>query len=232
MPDDVVGPELSERCNIIFWTVYILDREFSALMGGPMSVRDEDITTDLPSQKNNSTTAINMTLQIRLSRLTAQILTSKSTFEVFKTISNQFQAVYGVGKEFDGALLRNTQSILYILADLSRDLSHTFSAQFQGSISQISRTTTRLMLSYHHVSIPESLYDQANVLLVRRLNYKTISNVCFTKASCINSTSTSKQSLFITCSVFVASFVCRFCIEHFENTAYFARGRFIGYVVS
>lgn len=77
MPEDVVGVEHSQRCNIIFWVVYMLDREFSALIGAPSSIRDEDITAKLPSQTNDSLNALNMTLHVRLSRLMARILTSK-----------------------------------------------------------------------------------------------------------------------------------------------------------
>lgn len=79
MPEEVVGVEHSRRCNIVFWVVYTLDREFSALMGAPSSIRDEDITVKLPSQMDNSLDALNMTLHVRLSRLMARILTSESS---------------------------------------------------------------------------------------------------------------------------------------------------------
>ncbi|KAK1708865.1 fungal-specific transcription factor domain-containing protein [Colletotrichum lupini] len=136
MPEEVVGIEYSRRCNIVFWVVYTLDREFSALMGAPTSIRDEDITVKLPSQMDNSLDALNMTLHVRLSRLMARILTT----------------IYGVGKEFDGSLVPNTQSILRDLARLSRDLTALLDTHFQGSVSRASRMALRLILSYHHVS--------------------------------------------------------------------------------
>ncbi|KAL2879865.1 hypothetical protein SGCOL_004911 [Colletotrichum sp. CLE4] len=82
MPEEVVGIEYSRRCNIVFWVVYTLDREFSALMGAPTSIRDEDITVKLPSQMDNSLDALNMTLHVRLSRLMARILTILRTLRV------------------------------------------------------------------------------------------------------------------------------------------------------
>ncbi|KAJ3941067.1 uncharacterized protein N0V96_008943 [Colletotrichum fioriniae] len=82
MPEEVVGREYSRRCNIVFWVVYTLDREFSALMGAPTSIRDEDITVKLPSQMDNSLDALNMTLHVRLSRLMARILTILRTLRV------------------------------------------------------------------------------------------------------------------------------------------------------
>ncbi|KAK2038465.1 fungal-specific transcription factor domain-containing protein [Colletotrichum somersetense] len=134
MPEEVVGAEYSRRCNIVFWVVYTLDREFSALMGAPTSIRDEDITVKLPSKVDDSLDALNMTLHVRLSRLMARILTT----------------VYGVGKEFDGSLVPNTQSILRDLARLSRDLTALLDTHFQGSVSRASRMALRLILSYHH----------------------------------------------------------------------------------
>ncbi|GFF27756.1 putative fungal-specific transcription factor [Aspergillus udagawae] len=134
MPEDVVGAEHSRFCNHVFWVVYIIDREFSALMGGPTSIRDEDITTELPCHHDNSLEALNMTLHIRLSRLMANILTT----------------VYGVGRDFEGSLIKNTQSILRQLAELSKDVTALLNTHFQGSINRASRMALRLILSYHH----------------------------------------------------------------------------------
>ncbi|EEY17191.1 conserved hypothetical protein [Verticillium alfalfae VaMs.102] len=49
MPEDVVGEAYSQQCNVVFWVVYQLDREFSALIGAPSSIRDEDITVRSPA---------------------------------------------------------------------------------------------------------------------------------------------------------------------------------------
>lgn len=54
----------------------MLDREFSALIGAPSSIRDEDITVKLPAEMDDSVEQINLTLHVRLSRLMATILTS------------------------------------------------------------------------------------------------------------------------------------------------------------
>lgn len=55
----------------------MLDREFSALLGAPSSIRDEDITARLPSQVAETLDAKNMTIHVRLSQLKAQILSSE-----------------------------------------------------------------------------------------------------------------------------------------------------------
>ncbi|KAJ5404987.1 transcriptional regulator family: Fungal Specific TF [Penicillium sp. CMV-2018d] len=76
VPEEICGPELSKRCRTIFWVVYMLDREFSALIGAPSSIRDEDITVKLPAEMDDSVEQINLTLHVRLSRLMATILTT------------------------------------------------------------------------------------------------------------------------------------------------------------
>ncbi|CAM1507747.1 Fc.00g045950.m01.CDS01 [Cosmosporella sp. VM-42] len=134
MPEEVVGVEFSRRCNTIFWIVYMLEREFSAQIGGPSTVRDEDITAKLPSHINEGLDAWNMSLHVQLSRLMARILNT----------------VYGVGEEFDNSLVKNTQSILRNLAQISRNLTELLDTHFQGSINKTSRIAFRLVLSYHH----------------------------------------------------------------------------------
>ncbi|CAH0027230.1 unnamed protein product, partial [Clonostachys rhizophaga] len=118
---------------------YLLDRlyhrqDFSTLVGAPSSIRDEDITTKLPSEIDDSMNAAAMTLQIRLSRLTATILTG----------------VYGVDRNFDGSLLRETQSVLHKLAAVCRDLTSYLGTTLHGTNIKTSKLATRLILSYHH----------------------------------------------------------------------------------
>lgn len=74
MPPEDVGEQHSKRCNTIFWILYIIDREYGPLVGAPSSIRDEDITTKLPSDIDSSLRSDALTLQIRMSRLTATIL--------------------------------------------------------------------------------------------------------------------------------------------------------------
>ncbi|KAJ5674525.1 Transcription factor [Penicillium maclennaniae] len=134
VPEELGGPELSRRCRTIFWVVYMLDREFSALMGAPSSIRDEDITVRLPAEVEHSVEHINLTLHVRLSRLMAEILAN----------------VYGVGDEFNGSLVRNMQSILHSMAELSHDLTAFLNTHFHGLISRASKMAIRLMLAHHH----------------------------------------------------------------------------------
>ncbi|TPX17756.1 uncharacterized protein E0L32_002857 [Thyridium curvatum] len=134
MPADQVDVRHSQRCNTVFWTAYIIDREFGTLVGAPSSIRDEDITTKLPSALTSSVGADALALQIRLARLTATILTG----------------VYGVDRSSSGSLLRDTQSALHDIADISRDMSVFLGSNLEGINIKTSKTATRLILSYHH----------------------------------------------------------------------------------
>lgn len=136
LPEGTVGSKLSQRCNTVWWTVYILDREFTALMGGPSTIPDEQITAVYPSQRDASLQAAAMTKQIKLSRLTARILTT----------------VYSPGDD-GGAFIENTQFILHALADLSTELNDLLASRFRDSLSQLPQMATRLILSYHHCII-------------------------------------------------------------------------------
>jgi hypothetical protein len=77
MPPDVFSIEHSKRCNTIFWITYIIDQEFGPLVGAPSSIRPEDISANLPSEIDRSIRGAALTLQVRMSRLTATILTGK-----------------------------------------------------------------------------------------------------------------------------------------------------------
>ncbi|KAM5517935.1 C6 transcription factor, partial [Fusarium oxysporum f. sp. phaseoli] len=134
MPEEAVGEQHSKRCHIIFWVVYMLDQEFAALIGATSAIRDEDITNKLPSQADSSLSSLSLTLHVQLARLIARLLGT----------------VYGVGKDYDGTLFSNTQSILRNLAELNRDLNNIINNHFRDSISKASRIATRLLLQYHH----------------------------------------------------------------------------------
>ena len=54
----------------------MLDHEFSALIGAPNSIRDEDITVKLPKEVGKSIEDIYLSLHVQLAQLTAQILAS------------------------------------------------------------------------------------------------------------------------------------------------------------
>lgn len=106
-----------------------------------------------------------------------------------------FLAVYGVGNEFDGSLVKDIQTTLRTLAGISTELHALLDTYFSGSIQKASRTVLRLLLSYHHVSMLVSLptrcagYKLAITMLTRHRGAvccphdKTARHVCAPPAS-------------------------------------------------
>ena len=76
---------------------------------------------------------------------------------MFTGTNQKFPAVYGVGQQYEGALIRDTQTILHNLAELSHDLNVFLDTHFGGAISRASKMAVRLMLAHHHVRTPDIL---------------------------------------------------------------------------
>ncbi|KAF4454343.1 proline utilization trans-activator [Fusarium albosuccineum] len=66
----------AQRCRRAWWTVYMLDRQMSSLMGVPMGISDDAISAALPVFLEHPQKAMAVDIQIRLSRALAQILDS------------------------------------------------------------------------------------------------------------------------------------------------------------
>ncbi|KAL7622540.1 hypothetical protein AAE478_008047 [Parahypoxylon ruwenzoriense] len=132
IPDDVVSPEFATRCNNMWWTVYILDQEFTALMGVPPSVPEGSVTVALPIERSSSLPASALTLRIRLSRLIARMCST----------------VYGL--EDGDSFIRSTTGVLHQLADVSRELDSTMSSYNRTSWCELPHMLTHIALLCHH----------------------------------------------------------------------------------
>lgn len=76
------SPKELERGRNLWWTVYILDRKFSSLMGNPPSIQDSDITVQLPSSSNFDQKPFSLAIHVELSQLIAQVINSKTSLEL------------------------------------------------------------------------------------------------------------------------------------------------------
>ncbi len=68
---------LVQRSRKVWWTVYMLDRQMSSLMGLPLAIRDEEVSALLPKFPNQSQKNAGLELHVKLSRVIADILNSK-----------------------------------------------------------------------------------------------------------------------------------------------------------
>ncbi|KAI1503172.1 hypothetical protein F5X99DRAFT_117257 [Biscogniauxia marginata] len=134
VPDDVINTDFAIRCNTVWWTVYVLDQEFTALMGAPPSVPEGSGTVALPTERSSSLPAKALTLRVRLSRL----------------IASMCNTVYGLEDDIGDTFIRSTTAVLHQLADLSRDLDNITSSFNWTSWSEVPHMFTQITLLSHH----------------------------------------------------------------------------------
>ena len=148
MTSEHVSDMMAKRCQKIWWTIHVLDRQMSALMGVPMAVRDEDITQKLPSYPGASHKEIGLALHVRFSNIISQIS----------------RKVYGAegrpGKEY----LTNTREVLTQLASTTDQLNATFALSTHEDMAGVSRMSAYLHLLHQQVSNRETrLTKSANL---------------------------------------------------------------------
>ena len=80
MPIADIGDVTVQRCRKIWWTVFILDRQMTSLMGIPQSMRDDEITCRLPTFPTSPQRAAALDMQIKLSRIYADIARSRWSY--------------------------------------------------------------------------------------------------------------------------------------------------------
>ncbi|GKZ39165.1 hypothetical protein AbraIFM66950_012002 [Aspergillus brasiliensis] len=133
LPVNQLGRKLVERCSNIWWTVYILDRKFAALIGSPNSVRDDEITTLLWDPRTCSRNEATLSLHVKITQVITRVLNT----------------VYSADGTLGGAFLRKVRSVLQEMTTLSQELDEVFSHRFANSVDSLSGVTTRLTLSCH-----------------------------------------------------------------------------------
>jgi hypothetical protein len=76
MPVEALGDDMVQRSGKIWWTIYILDREMTSLMGLPQSINDRYVQTQLPTFADTSET-MSLGMHIKLSQIIAEVNSSK-----------------------------------------------------------------------------------------------------------------------------------------------------------
>ncbi|KAF5011806.1 hypothetical protein FDECE_2096 [Fusarium decemcellulare] len=120
------------RHRSAWWTLYILDRKFSSLMGAPSSINDGDISVPLPEGPLSMQKSKVIDMHVKLSRLIAKVINT----------------VYAADDKLDSSFLRNTQTILRELAAIGDELAMSPELK-PGNTSPVSRVSATLNLCYH-----------------------------------------------------------------------------------
>ncbi|CAG8935031.1 unnamed protein product [Penicillium salamii] len=72
--------ESCTRSRSLWWTLYILDRRFSLLMGTPSSINDSDVTMGLPDSSISDQRCRTLAMHIRISRIIPNVLDCQYLF--------------------------------------------------------------------------------------------------------------------------------------------------------
>lgn len=77
MPIKELGEPVVQRCRKTWWTVWILDRQMTSLMGIPQSIQADEMTCQLPDFPRSPQRRAALVMQISLSHIYADIARSK-----------------------------------------------------------------------------------------------------------------------------------------------------------
>ncbi|KAK5108521.1 hypothetical protein LTR62_008261 [Meristemomyces frigidus] len=121
-----------ERPRRIWWTVLLLDRQMSSLMGVPLALRDEEISAKLPTYGSSVSKVRALDLHVRLSSILAVIVTN----------------LYGKDGRNKGKFLVHTKAALNQVAKMTEELNDAFSLPVDDPVS-ISRVSAYLHLMLH-----------------------------------------------------------------------------------
>lgn len=153
MPVQYLGEAVVERCRRIWWTVYVLDREMTSLMGLPQSIHDEDMCPQLPTFAGSMQRAAALGMQVKLSRTIAAINSGKRAFrdDLWRHGLTPV-AIYGPDGRLHRKFLSSTKKVLGSIAGLADELRLQFPVHLDKSFSGMSRASASLHLLYHQVS--------------------------------------------------------------------------------
>lgn len=88
MPVHQLGEGTVQRCRKIWWTIYVLDRQMTSLMGLPQSIQDNQIYHQLPAFPGSPHQVVALSMQIRMCQIIAEINSSKyPTMSMFTDIN-------------------------------------------------------------------------------------------------------------------------------------------------
>jgi proline utilization trans-activator len=146
------------RYRNAWWTLYILDRKFSSLMGAPISVHDSDISVPIPTDQTGLRKSNVLKMHTKLSRLMAKVLNSQSrALSLAPAPSPPCEcklnmqaniAVYGIDGKLDASFPKNIQTTLRELAALAVELNSSPDLKLDNS-APVSRVSATLNLCYH-----------------------------------------------------------------------------------
>lgn len=137
MPVEDLGESVVQRCRKIWWTIYVLDRQMSSLMGLPPSYHDDDMTCQLPSFSGSPHRTAALSMHIKLARIYAEIT----------------RTVYGATGRLRKKFVISIKAVLEGLTSLAEDLRQSFPLHADERFAGISRMPAHLHLLYYQTIV-------------------------------------------------------------------------------
>ncbi|KXH69582.1 fungal specific transcription factor domain-containing protein, partial [Colletotrichum salicis] len=147
MPVMDLGPGLVQRCRKIWWTVYVLDRQMTSLMGLPQSTLDEGVFCQLPSYPGSVHRTTALSMQIKFARIIAEISST----------------VYGANGRLNKKFVLSTKAVLQSIVAVADELRTSFPLFADERFDGISRLSAHLHLLYYQMCA-ESAIQILNIL--------------------------------------------------------------------
>ena len=85
IPSGTLDERETQRSRNVWWTVFILERQFTVLMGVPLGISDDEISTPLPAYPDSPHKSTTMTMHVRLSQAFGQVMDSMNTEPSYAT---------------------------------------------------------------------------------------------------------------------------------------------------
>ncbi|KAL0941385.1 C6 transcription factor [Colletotrichum truncatum] len=133
MPVQQLGEAHVERCRRLWWTVHILDREITSLMGLPPSIHEDYVLCQLPTYSGSTQRTAALRMRIKLS-------------EVIGSINRK---VYGRDGRLNNKFMLGTKDVLESMAEVANELQQSFALPLEKDTSCISRISAHLHLLHH-----------------------------------------------------------------------------------
>lgn len=133
------GWSVDEMGKRVFWTVYILDRWMSCLMGRPPTIQDEVIRLDLPREVPGLPTCAGICANIELSRIAGHV------------VSDTYHTSPGTWTDVKSLALTHVEKTLRMLSNWQRDLPPAL--QLSQEILSRDRPLCTLHMNYNQLLV-------------------------------------------------------------------------------
>ncbi|RSL58895.1 hypothetical protein CEP53_006013 [Fusarium sp. AF-6] len=168
MKSQYLDEKYVQRCRLVWSTLYILERTMASLLGVPLMVAEEYISTPYPVCPRNKQRTATLEIQIKISRILSKI----------------HLCVYGTEGQLDSRYLDATRSVLRSFSEIADQLNNSFAIGMNENASGISRISAHLHLQYHQCIVLttrpllytflQSRLGQADASLLNRLKSESV----------------------------------------------------------